>query len=143
MKKMLCLMLAVLMIVPMIVSCGKSDGNEVEYPNVKVFRYNDTTATATTEISSTPIMVAANEEGKVTLKEVVLSFDPAAYYEESTSRFVKISEFSADGEWFWNFQVNGAPANLATEVKPEDAIEIIYEPLNKQEAPAATAEAAA
>ena len=142
MKKLFCLLLAVLMIVPMFVSCGNG-GSGVEFQNVKVYRYNDKTATTTTEFYASSLTVTVEEGAEVTLKDVVLNFDPAAYYNEATSRFDKISEFSADAEWFWNYTVNGEAANLSTVVKPEDAIEIIYEPLNKEEAPAATAEAAA
>lgn len=135
-------MLAVLMIVPMFVSCGgKTEGTEVEVANVKVYRYNDTTATATTEIHSGSVVAVVAEGAALTLKDVVLGFDPNAYYDESTSRFVKISEYSADAEWFWNYTVNGAPANIFAEIQPTDTIEIVYEPLNKT-APA-TAEAAA
>ena len=132
MKKLLCVMLAVLMIVPLLVSCGnKADGSEIEVANVKVYRYNDTTATETTEIYSGPITAVVEEGAVLTVKDVVLGFDVNAVYDEDTSRFTKINELPADAEWFWNYQVNGAPKSLATEIQATDSIEIIYEPLNR------------
>ncbi|MBR3837886.1 MAG: hypothetical protein IKJ74_07065 [Clostridia bacterium] len=132
MKKLFCVLLAVLMIVPMFAACGaKEEGTQVEVANVKVYRYNDNTATETTLIYEGPITATVAEGATLTVKDIVLGFDSAAVYDEDTSRFIKISSLSADTEWFWNYQVNGAPMGLAQEVQATDAIELIYEPLNK------------
>ena len=132
MKKLFCLLLVVLMIVPVFASCGgKTEGTEIEVANVKVYRYTDATATATTELYSGPITAFVEEGATLTMKDVVLGYDVNAVYDEDTSRFIKISGLSADAEWFWNYQVNGNAQSLAQSIQATDTIEIIYEPLNK------------
>ncbi len=131
MKKLFCVLLAVLMIVPMFVACGGAEGTQIEVANVKVYRYNDATATETTLLYEGPITATVAEGATLTVKDVVLGFDASAVYDEDTSRFIKINNLPADAEWFWNYQVNGAPMGLAQEIQATDSIELIYEPLNK------------
>ena len=89
MKKLFCVLLAVLMIVPMFAACGSTpDGTEVEVANVKVYRYNDATATETTEIYSGPITALVAEGAVLTVKDVVLGFDENAVYDEDPSRLL-------------------------------------------------------
>ena len=142
MKKIFCLLLAVLMIVPAFASCGaKEEGTPVEVANVKVYRYNDTTATATTELYAGSVTAYVAEGAALTVEDVVRGYDVNAVYDEDTSRFIKISELPADSEWFWNYTVNGAAKGLTQEIQATDTIEIIYEPLVKGDA-AQTATAA-
>ncbi len=133
MKKLFCLLLAVLMIVPMFAACGgKTEGSEIEVANVKVYRYTDATATATTELYSGPITAFVEEGATLTIKDIVLGYDVNAVYDEDTSRFIKIGGLSADAEWFWNYLVNGNAQSLAQPVDATATIEIVFEPLNKE-----------
>lgn len=144
MKKLLFVVLAIVLVLPMIVSCANTpDGEPVEITNVKVISYQnaypeaETGAVAkpdkslATELYSGTVTAYVVEGEKLTLKDVVDGYardlDGSAVYDESTARYTKINDLAALDGWFWNYYVNGSESSLTAEVKAGDAIEIVFE----------------
>lgn len=137
MKRMLYFLVAVLMILPMIVSCGsQKKGTPTEVANVKVLSMYSADAENNEAEEASVIyeggVTAYVEEGAaLTLKNVVDAYandiDGDAFYDEDTHMYTKLAGLSASGEWFWNYIVNGQEAGLTTEIKATDTIQIVYQ----------------
>lgn len=143
MKKLFCLVLTVLFLIPMAVSCGSEpEGNPVEIPDVKVISFADAYTekddgtkvldrTLGTIIYSGTVTAYVAEGKTLTLKDVVDGYardlDNSAVYDETTQRYTTIASLSVEEGGFWNYYVNGRETSLHTAVKATDAIEIAFE----------------
>lgn len=145
MKRMMYVIIAVLMILPLIVSCGsKHEGTPTEVADVKVLSMysaegSDENATAVvdgnadtaTAIYEGAVTAYVAEGATLTLKDVVDAYandiDGDAFYDEDTYMYTKLAGLTANGDWFWNYKVNGKEVGLNTEIKATDSIEIIYQ----------------
>lgn len=141
MKKVLYVLLAVMMVLPMIVSCSSApEGEPVVFSNVEVLVF-DATAYAEdgTRDDSLAIPIHQGEDvtayaadtNAVTLKEVIAgyTYDKQVDYamNEHGTMYESLAGYAADSTFFWNYYVNGKESSLSTVVKPEDVIKIVYE----------------
>ncbi len=137
MKRVLFFLVAVLMILPMIVSCGSQQkGTPTEVANVKVLSMYSADAEGNVAEEAATIYEGAitayvAEGAALTLKNVVDAYandiDGDAFYDEDTHMYTKLAGLSANAGWFWNYTVNGKEVGLNTEIKATDSIEIIYQ----------------
>jgi len=142
MKKVCYLLLAVLMILPLLASCGGAEGTPVEVANVKIIIYKNAYTGATGEtptldkslgevISSDPITATVEEGVALTVKHVVDAYanniDGAAVYDADNNIYTKLAGLTAEDGFFWNYYVNGKEASLSTEIQATDTIEIVFE----------------
>lgn len=136
MKRMMFLILAVLMILPMAVSCGGDKGTPTEVASVKVVSMysadaENNVATEPATIYEGAVTAYVAEGAILTVKDVVDAYandiDGDAFYDEGKHMYTKLAGLAASGEWFWNYKVNGKEVGLDTEIKPEDTIELIYQ----------------
>lgn len=147
MKKLMYLFLAVLMVLPLMASCGTTlEGTPVEFANVTVVSYQlaySEPETGETEVVDPEmavqldaqivvVYVPEEEPDKaITVKDVVdayaRDFDGSQVYDEELNRYTKLKDLGVTDEFFWNYYVNGVPASLSTQVKNTDKIEIRYE----------------
>ncbi len=144
MKRVLFLMLAVLMLLPMVAACGSSrEGTPVEVANVKVISYKDAYTQAATgeaaQLDKTlgtvlyegPITAYLAEGESLTLKHVVdsyaLDIDGNAIYDEDNARYTKLADLGAADGFFWNYYVNAKESGLGNAIQATDAIEIVFE----------------
>lgn len=143
MKKILCLFLTVLFLLPMVLSCGSSpEGTPVEIPDVKVVSFQNAYTekedgkkvldrTLGTEIYAGAVTAYVAEGATLSLKDVVDGYvrdlDNSAVYDEITQRYTKIASLSTEDGGFWTYYINGRESSLHTAVKPTDAIEIAFE----------------
>ena len=133
---MMYVLIAVLMILPLIVSCGGQKGTPTEVANVKVLSMYSADAennvAAEAAVIYEGLVTAYVAEGAtLTLKDVVDAYandiDGDAFYDEDTHMYTKLAGLAAQGEWFWNYTVNGKEVGLNVEIQPTDAIQIIYQ----------------
>ena len=141
MKKVMYVVLAVLMILPVLASCGSApEGNPVAVNDFQVITYADAYAEDGTKSEDLAISLYSGvatayvPEGEtMTLKHVIegyiydngvdaVSNDAGTMYES----FSGYANDPANG-FFWNYYVNGKEASLSVEVKPEDVIKVVYE----------------
>lgn len=138
MKKVMYLVLAVLMILPVVVSCGSApEGNPVAVADFQVVSYADAYAEDGTKSEDLAVSLHSGEvtayvpEGTaMTVKHVIEGYvydnGVDAAFNETLNRYDSLAGYSA-GEFFWNYYVNGKEATLATEVQATDSIKIVYE----------------
>jgi hypothetical protein len=138
MKKMMFVVLAVLMILPVIVSCGSApEGNPVAVADFQVVSYADAYAEDGTKSEDLAVSLHSGEvtayvpEGvAMTVKHVIEGYiydnGIDASFNETLNRYDSLAGYSAD-VFFWNYYVNGREATLATEVQATDSIKIVYE----------------
>ncbi len=140
MKKVLYVLLAVMMVLPMIVSCSSApEGEPVAFANVEVVIYD---ATAYAEdgtrddaagipLHKGEVTAYAADVNAVTLKEVIAgyTYDNGIDYmmNEHGTMYESLAGYAADGTFFWNYYVNGKECSLSTVVKPADTIKIVFE----------------
>ena len=137
MKRIIYFLVAVLMILPMIVSCGSQQkGTPTEVANVKVLSMYSADAenneAAEASVLYEGAVTAYVKEGvALTLQNVVDAYandiDGNAFYDEDTHTYTKLAGLAAGNGWFWNYTVNGREVGLDIEIKATDTIEIKYE----------------
>ncbi|MBE6712306.1 MAG: hypothetical protein E7580_02165 [Ruminococcaceae bacterium] len=138
MKKFLFVVLAVLMILPVAVSCGQEKTKDVEMKSVEIASYigaynEDGTLDETkiTSISTGTAIAKVPEGEKLSVKHVILGYDESAYIENDTllKTFAGINAGAntENDEYMWIVYVNDQDAKLSDEVKPEDVIKIVCE----------------
>jgi len=144
MKKIAYFLLAVVMVLPLLVSCGgDAETTSVEVPNVTIVSYaNAYSETATgenpvrdeslaTQIYSGSLTAKVAEGATLTVKDVVDAYandlDGGAVYDATKNVYQKLADLSEGNGFFWNYKVNGADAGLSTEIQATDTILIVYE----------------
>lgn len=143
MKRVLFFIVAVLMILPMIVSCGeeKKEGKLVDVPNVKVLSLysadaEGNVAAQASEIYKGTVTAYVEADATLILKDVVDAYardiNTDAYYDEDNRMYTKFAGLSAGSDWFWNYIVNGEEVGLDFEVKVGDSIEIIFQKISDE-----------
>ena len=140
MKKVMYVVLAVLLILPVLASCSSApEGNPVVVNDFQVITYADAYAEDGTKSEDLAISLYSGvatayvPEGEtMTLKHVIEGYiydngvDAATNDQGMYESFSGYSNDPANG-FFWNYYVNGKESGLSTEVKPEDVIKVVYE----------------
>ena len=140
MKKVLYVLLAVMMVLPMIVSCSSApEGEPVAFSNVEVVIF-DATAYAEDgtrddtfgiQLHKGEVTAYAADVNAVTLKEVIAgyTYDNGIDYvlNEYGTMYESLAGYAGDGTFFWNYYVNGKECSLSTVVAPTDTIKIVFE----------------
>ena len=146
MKKFAMVLLAVLLVLPLAVSCGGGEeGTKVVLNNVTLVSYANAypaqTATGEeipakdeslkTEIYAGPVTAVVPEGATLCVKHIVDGYardlDGGAVYDEASNTYVKLADLSEGNGFAWLYYVNGADAGLGTEVKEGDTVIISYE----------------
>ncbi|MBQ4037672.1 MAG: hypothetical protein IJC84_06055 [Clostridia bacterium] len=131
MKKVLMVVLAVLMILPLAVSCGGGrEGNPVVVSNVYVID-NSGEAPVTLFGSEGETLTAIVEEGaELTVRDIVDAYHDdiaGGFYDEDAHAYTKLGDLGENSEFFWNYKVNGVDSGLNTKVAEGAKVEIVYE----------------
>ncbi len=147
MKKMIMVILSVVLLLPLIASCGSSvpQGDPVAVKNVKVVSYANAYEEAT-ETGKPPVRSGEAEilyEGPVnayvvegeqmTLGDLMAGYAyeiDATAYKDGNDIYVKINDLSANDEFYWDMYVDGNPAGLSQPITPDSVIEIRYQRLD-------------
>jgi len=139
MKKLMYVVLAVLMILPVLASCGSApEGEPVAISNFQVVSYADAYAEDGTKDEELAVELyngaatAYVPEGQtVTLKLVLEGYiydnGVDAVANDAGTMYESFSGYANGNGFFWNYYVNGKEASLSAEVKPEDTIKVVYE----------------
>jgi hypothetical protein len=139
MKKVLYVLLAVMMVLPMIVSCSSApEGEPVAFANVEVVAFDAAAYADGTRDDSLGVQIHTGEVtayaadvNAVTLKEVIegYTYDKQidSVMNEYGTMYESLAGYAADGTFFWNYYVNGKECSLSTVVKPSDTIKIVFE----------------
>ncbi len=137
MKRVIYLLVAVLMILPMIVSCGSQQkGTPTEVANVKVLSMysadaENNVAEEASVLYEGAVTAYVEEGAALTLQNVVDAYandiDGDAFYDEDTHAYTKLAGLVSGNGWFWNYTVNGKEVGLDTEIQATDTIQIVYE----------------
>lgn len=137
MKRIVFLALAVLLILPMIASCGSApEGNPVSVSNVTVVSYQDAYAEDGTrgegvEIYSGMVTAYVPEGETLTLKHVVEGYvydnDVDAVLNDAGTMYESLAGYTNGDGFFWNYKVNGKEVSLSQPVKESDVIELVFE----------------
>ena len=152
MKKFLLVVLAVLMILPLAVSCAKEEKQEEvkttpqEMQNLVILDYSkayneDGTIdeTKVEKINEGPFTIAVPEGQKPTIKDVVDNYDPDREVHETL--LPDFADIKGNEEFAWAVYVNGDEASMTTEFELTDEVKFVFEKLPELEQ-TATAEAA-
>jgi len=146
MKKLAMVLLAVLLVLPLAVSCGGGEeGTKIVMENVTLVSYANAYSTQTvtgteppvkdeslkSEIYSGPITAIVPEGATLCVKHIVDGYardlDGAAVYDKASNTYVKLADLSEGNGFAWLYYVNGADAGLGTEVREGDTVIISYE----------------
>lgn len=139
MKKVMYVVLAVLMILPVLASCGSAPkGNPVAVNDFQVITYADAYAEDGTKSEDLAISLYSGvatayvPEGEtMTLKHVIEGYiydnGVDAVSNDAGTMYESFSGYANGNGFFWNYYVNGKEASLSIEVKPEDVIKVVYE----------------
>ena len=139
MKKVMYIVLAVLMILPVLASCGSApEGNPVAVNDFQVITYADAYAEDGTKSEDLAISLYSGSatayvpEGEtMTLKHVIEGYiydnGVDAVANDAGTMYESFSGYAIGNGFFWNYYVNGKEASLSVEVKPEDVIKVVYE----------------
>ena len=137
MKRMMFLVLAILMILPVVVSCGSApEGNPVAVSNVTVVSYQDAYAEDGTrgegvEIYNGLVTAYVPEGETMTLKHVVEGYvydnDVDAVLNDAGTMYESLAGYANGDGFFWNYYVNGKEVSLSQAVKETDVIELVFE----------------
>ncbi len=139
MKKVLYVVLAVLMILPVLASCSSApEGNPVAVADFQVVSYADAYSAEGAKDENLAVTLHNGEvtayvpEGAaMTLKDVVEGYiydnGVDAVTNEAGTIYESLAGYQSGNGFFWNFYVNGREASLATEVQPTDSIKVVYE----------------
>ena len=139
MKKVMYVVLAVLMILPVIVSCSSApEGNPVTVNNFQVISYESAFDEAGNKDESLAVSLFSGvatayvPEGEtMTLKHVMEGFiydnGVDSVLNDAGTMYESFYGYAGGNGFFWNYYVNGQEASLSTEVKPEDTIKVVYE----------------
>lgn len=131
--KVLALCAAVMMLLPLIVSCGSAkSGTPNTFSNVTVVVRYDPAAEEEVEdvLYQGEVVVYADDASSITLLDVIRAYcddkNVGYYYDEAKNMITKIDEYSAGNGVYWLYTVDGADAKLSQTVKTDSAIEIFY-----------------
>lgn len=139
MKKVLFVALAVLMILPVIVSCSSApEGNPVSVGDFQVVSYADAFDEAGNKSEDLAVSLyngaatAYVPEGEtMTLKHVIEGYiydnGVDAVTNDAGTMYESLAGYANGNGFFWNYYVNGKEASLSAEVKAEDSIKVVYE----------------
>ena len=139
MKKVMYVVLAVLMILPVLASCSSApEGNPVAVNDFQVITYADAYAEDGTKSEDLAISLYSGAatayvpEGEtMTLKHVIEGYiydnGVDAVTNDAGTMYESFSGYATGNGFFWNYYVNGKEASLSAEVKPEDVIKVVYE----------------
>lgn len=139
MKKVMYVVLAVLMILPVLASCSSApEGNPVAVNDFQVITYADAYAEDGTKSEDLAISLYSGvatayvPEGEtMTLKHVIEGYiydnGVDAVSNDAGTMYESFSGYANGNGFFWNYYVNGKEASLSVEVKPEDVIKVVYE----------------
>ncbi len=139
MKKLMYVVLAVLMILPVIASCSSApEGNPVAVNDFQVISYADAYDEAGAKSEDLAVSLYSGAatayvpEGEtMTLKHVIEGYiydnGVDAVSNDAGTMYESFSGYANGNGFFWNYYVNGKEASLSTEVKAEDAIKVVYE----------------
>ena len=137
MKKLMFVILAVLMILPVVVSCSSApEGNPVAVSNFKVVTYQDAYAEDGTKgegavIYEGEVTAYVAEGATMTLKDVIAGYvydkGVDAVTNEAGTMYESLAGYANGNGFFWNYKVNGKEVSLATAVQATDTIEIVFE----------------
>ncbi len=143
MKKVLYLLLAVMLILPMAVACGATpEGEPIAIANVQVLDYSLAYSEATdgaaptidetmiTTIFSGEVTAYVAEGAPLTLKDVVEGYihdnNVDAVTNEAGTMYTSLSGLTEGDGFFWNFTVNGTETSLSATINATDTIVIAY-----------------
>ena len=142
-SKIFALVLAIMMILPFIASCGQ-EKKTVSFPNVTILNaYEEKQEETQTkeaseqakekkdpeEMFSGEVAVPVDDESAaITVEQVIKAFENDENEEVviEGNKLIKIGEVSRGGGYYWDIRVNGQSAGLGTEVKAEDEIVFIF-----------------
>ncbi len=137
MKRLMFVVLAVLMILPVIVSCSSApEGNPVAVANVKVITYQDAYAEDGTKgegvvLHEGEVTAYVPEGATMTLKDVIAGYvydkGVDAVMNEAGTMYESLAGYANGNGFFWNYKVNGKEVSLATPVQATDTIEVVFE----------------
>ena len=139
MKKFMFVVLAILMVLPVVVSCSSApEGNPVEVADFKIISYADAYAEDGTKDEELAVELYAGsaiayvpEGTAMTVKHLIdgYIYDNGVDAAENSggTMYESFSGYASGNGFFWNIYVNGKEARLSTEIKAEDSIKMVYE----------------
>ena len=139
MKKLMFVVLAILMILPVIASCSSApEGNPVMVEKFQIISYADAfdaegnkDEELAVELYNGVATAYVPEGETMTLKHVIEGYiydnGVDAVANDAGTMYESFSGYANANGFFWNYYVNGKEASLSAEVTANDEIKVVYE----------------